>query len=111
MKMKKIELLIIILLLVGCTNKKICTNSENNQTNQITILNNKKQIKSIKVEIIFSNKEEALNYCTLLKLSETDIKCDDNIITYNNYKDFFNINFKNNEEIIKYLEENNYKCK
>ena len=109
--MKKISLLIIILLLVGCTNKTTCTNNEYNQTNQITISNNKNKIKNIKVKIIFKNNEEAFNYCTLLKLSETDINCDDNIIIYNNYKDFFNMNFQNLDEIIKYLEENNYKCK
>ncbi len=109
--MKKISLLIIILLLVGCTNKITCTNNEYNQTNQITISNNKNKIKNIKVKIIFKNNEEAFNYCTLLKLSETDINCNDNIIIYNNYKDFFNISFQNTDETIKYLEENNYKCK
>ena len=33
------------------------------------------------------NKEEALNYCTLLKLSETDIRCTDNVIIYNKNAD------------------------
>ena len=109
--MKKISLLIIILLLVGCSNKTICTNNDDNQTNQITISNNKDKIKNIEVKTIFKNNEEAFNYCTLLKLSETDINCNDNIIIYNNYKDFFNMNFQNLDEIIKYLEEHNYKCK
>ncbi len=45
------------------------------------------KIKNIEVKTIFKNNEEAFNYCTLLKLSETDINCNDNIIIYNETAD------------------------
>lgn len=105
MKMKKIFFL--VLLLVGCSKQVKCSKDEN----VIIITENKNIIKNIEIVKIFNDSEEAKNYCTLLKLIDVEVKCDDNSITYNNYKDFLNKEFLNYNELYSYLENDNYVCK
>lgn len=105
MKMKKIILL--MLLLVGCSKQVKCSKDDN----IITITENKNIIKNIEVQKKFNDYEEAKNYCTLLKLIEVEAKCEKNSITYKNYKDFLNKDFLRFDELYSYLENDNYICK
>lgn len=104
--MKK-RCLIFILLLVGCSKQIKCSNEEVN----VIIKEKKNSIKSIEVEKVFKNEEESTNYCTLLKLTDISVECDKNRVIYNNYKDYLNRDFIKTDELIEYLENNNYNCK
>lgn len=104
--MKKIYLILVILL-VGCS-KQIKCEKDNNL---ITIISNENKIKNIQIEKTFKNSEETNNYCTLLKLTDVEVKCQKNTIVYNNYMDFLNKEFKLKNELIEYLEKEDYKCK
>lgn len=104
--MKK-RYLIFILLLVGCSKQIKCSNEEVN----VIIKEKKNSIKSIEVEKVFKNEEESTNYCTLLKLTDIGVECDKNRVVYNNYKDYLNRDFIKTDELIEYLENNNYNCK
>lgn len=98
---------IFILLLVGCSKQIKCSNEEVN----VIIKEKKNIIKSIEVEKVFKNEEESTNYCTLLKLTDISVECYKNRVIYNNYKDYLNRDFIKTDELIEYLENNNYNCK
>lgn len=109
--MKKIIILITILMLVGCSKKRVCNKNENNENTNITIISEKEKIKKIQIKTEFENEEEANNYCTLLKLIDVDIECNKNTIIYKNYKDYLDVSIENADELISYLNGNNYNCK
>lgn len=99
--MKKICVLF-ILLLVGCSKKIDCTK------NNVSVL-----ISSNKITITekFKNDEEANNYCTLLKMMNVEVQCNENLIIYKNYEDYLNRNFDNSEELEDYLKNDGFICK
>ena len=109
--MKKIILLINLLLLVGCSKKTVCLKEIDNEKINITIKSVNNNIKNINIKSIFKNDEEASNYCTLLNLSNIKVECNNNIIIYENYKDFLDININKENDLIEYLKSNNYNCK
>lgn len=111
MNMKKIMILIICLLLVGCSNKTTCIKEETNEKINILIVSTKDSIKNINIKSQFRSNEDANNYCTLLKLTDINVECKENIIIYKNYKDYLDINFTNKNELVEYLKSNNYNCK
>lgn len=103
--MKKI--IPLMLLIVGCSKNISCTY----ENSIVTINENKNKIKTILVEQTFKNEEEMQNYCTLLTLTNVKAECKNKIIKYNDYKDVLNREYLYTDELVNFLESNNYICK
>jgi len=123
MRVKKYILLgVTMLVLTGCGKSVSCTiNSENNSTNQIKVKFKKDAVSSAKSKMEFKSKDDAKILCNTLKTYNENVekekqikfKCDENILTIDNYINMLEENILNmtKEEYLDYMQKEGYTCK
>lgn len=125
--MKKIIILLIMISLVGCTNKNeiICTKKFDQSgvifTQKIIGILENNKIKQVKTTLDFANKNEALSYCEALDnynlylTNKIDYKCDNKKITIENYEVLNETDTSiidiTKEDFVNYFKEDNFACK
>ena len=110
MKAKSILLLVLLLVLCGCTSKMTCTIENDAYNSSASIVVNGKDVKDITVTNTYKSEVHAKNACEILSQTTDKIECKDKTIVLKNYGDTLSLSSMTKESVKEYFENHKYKC-